>query len=597
MADRVPADGVPGVVILLANPERGCAVQQALTRKGVDSQVVANSDDLHRRLLDRNADIVVVEQSLGGFLSGVEILARAKSDLFQPNGIIVGTVSPNELDAARRLGIAPTVVPRAEPGDIVAAVVTKLSDFTQDDSPIPAAARRLVSETDVVRPWPHILTELCTYLQNESASLSSLADDVALDPRVTAELLKIVNGTTFGLAKRVMSVPEAVKLLGSRGTIAAVLSAGVHAVQSALSASVSAEIRTWYQKRSVLLASTAESVARGIVGLCPDTAHLLGLFQDLGALVLANAHPRSYASALRRVQTVSQARLEGLEGEEFGITHADVSAALLQRWEVPQWLVLMVLDHHSPEPKADRSERERQYLHVMRIAEAAANLADAPSSYRRRVLGSAMVDCGSRGVKSCKAAIAEGIARAGELCRKFSVPGPDEATVRQLVADLASAAELASPTDTEPPTLVELPSAQANPAPGTSVDVPPAVAAPVRPQRVLVIDDETAVIKLIRHQLASAKMEVVSCDNPNDAGNLCSGVDIVLCDVHLGSMNGIDVIRGLRASGFQAPVIMVSGDRSRHTVVDCIEAGVVDYLIKPFSRAILIEKLKRHLDA
>jgi DNA-binding response OmpR family regulator len=102
-------------------------------------------------------------------------------------------------------------------------------------------------------------------------------------------------------------------------------------------------------------------------------------------------------------------------------------------------------------------------------------------------------------------------------------------------------------------------------------------------------------VKMIGRLLDAAGFEVVACCNPDDAPALSEGVDIVLCDVHLGNTTGMEVILRIRKLGVAAPVIMVSGDRTRETVVECIDAGIVDYIVKPFSRAVLIEKLTKHL--
>lgn len=116
-----------------------------------------------------------------------------------------------------------------------------------------------------------------------------------------------------------------------------------------------------------------------------------------------------------------------------------------------------------------------------------------------------------------------------------------------------------------------------------------------RKHRVLVIDDDAAIVKTANRMLSMEGFDVVGCSNPDEALALSEQVDVVLCDVHLGTMTGMELIKRLRKTGVEAPVIMISGDRTRETVVDCIDAGIVDYIIKPFSRALLVEKVTTHL--
>ena len=57
-------------------------------------------------------------------------------------------------------------------------------------------------------------------------------------------------------------------------------------------------------------------------------------------------------------------------------------------------------------------------------------------------------------------------------------------------------------------------------------------------------------------------------------------------------MCGLEVIEGIRATGSEVPIIMVTatGTKNEH-VVDAIETGVTEYLLKPFDPAVLREKL------
>jgi two-component system KDP operon response regulator KdpE len=112
---------------------------------------------------------------------------------------------------------------------------------------------------------------------------------------------------------------------------------------------------------------------------------------------------------------------------------------------------------------------------------------------------------------------------------------------------------------------------------------------------ILVIDDEPAIHKLIRIALAGVGVKVLSCESAEGAKELSKQATAVLCDIHLKSEDGLQIARELKQSGFKGPLIMISGDGTRHTVTECAEAGVTDYLLKPFSQTLLIEKLRKHL--
>jgi CheY-like chemotaxis protein len=106
--------------------------------------------------------------------------------------------------------------------------------------------------------------------------------------------------------------------------------------------------------------------------------------------------------------------------------------------------------------------------------------------------------------------------------------------------------------------------------------------------RILVIDDEAAVRKVIVRMLTSAGHEVSAA--PDGAAGLRlwheAGADLVLTDLHMPEMNGVEVIRALRAAAPTLPVIAMSGtgaSREEDLFQAVQQLGSVGILGKPFS--------------
>jgi response regulator of citrate/malate metabolism len=77
-------------------------------------------------------------------------------------------------------------------------------------------------------------------------------------------------------------------------------------------------------------------------------------------------------------------------------------------------------------------------------------------------------------------------------------------------------------------------------------------------------------------------------------GDPSSGVDLVLLDMHLPDMHGLDVVRAMRTAGHRADVIAVTSARDLEVVRAAVSQGVVQYLLKPFTFAALRDKLERY---
>jgi DNA-binding NtrC family response regulator len=103
--------------------------------------------------------------------------------------------------------------------------------------------------------------------------------------------------------------------------------------------------------------------------------------------------------------------------------------------------------------------------------------------------------------------------------------------------------------------------------------------------KVLVVEDDPDVAKLINRKLGGDGHELEMYDDPRPVleklGN-GSSWDVVILDVGLPGMSGIDVLHRFREAGSLSSVIMLTGDQSAATATTCMRAGAFYYLTKPF---------------
>lgn len=71
-------------------------------------------------------------------------------------------------------------------------------------------------------------------------------------------------------------------------------------------------------------------------------------------------------------------------------------------------------------------------------------------------------------------------------------------------------------------------------------------------------------------------------------------VDLVLLDMNLGDLHGLDVARRIRGRGHTVDIIAITAVRDLHVVKASLSAGVTQYLIKPFTFAVFRDKLENH---
>ena len=104
--------------------------------------------------------------------------------------------------------------------------------------------------------------------------------------------------------------------------------------------------------------------------------------------------------------------------------------------------------------------------------------------------------------------------------------------------------------------------------------------------RVLLIKDDSALSRSVQLQLQAENMVVDASDLGEDGIELAKlyDYDIILLDLVLPDMDGVDVVRRLRKARVTTPVMMLSGLSTPDHKVRCLAAGADDYLTKPFDK-------------
>lgn len=114
--------------------------------------------------------------------------------------------------------------------------------------------------------------------------------------------------------------------------------------------------------------------------------------------------------------------------------------------------------------------------------------------------------------------------------------------------------------------------------------------------RVLVVDDEPAVRRMLAGLLEDAGYAVFEADTGKSAIEAAKKkhIDIILLDLRLPDMTGVDVLSILREWS-PMPVLMLSVENEEATIVEALDAGADDYLSKPFSAPELLARLRSGL--
>jgi two-component system, OmpR family, KDP operon response regulator KdpE len=111
--------------------------------------------------------------------------------------------------------------------------------------------------------------------------------------------------------------------------------------------------------------------------------------------------------------------------------------------------------------------------------------------------------------------------------------------------------------------------------------------------RILVVDDEPQILRALRINLRVRNYEVHTASTGAEALDVAGKFppDLVILDLGLPDMDGVDVIAGLRGWS-SAPIIVLSGRADSADKVEALDAGADDYVIKPFGIEELLARMR-----
>jgi two-component system, OmpR family, KDP operon response regulator KdpE len=116
------------------------------------------------------------------------------------------------------------------------------------------------------------------------------------------------------------------------------------------------------------------------------------------------------------------------------------------------------------------------------------------------------------------------------------------------------------------------------------------------PGRILVIDDEPQITRVLRAALSAQGFDVRTANDPEEALRLFHEwpPDLVITDLMMPGMTGVELCRAIRATS-STPVLVLSVRDHERSKVEALDAGADDYVTKPFGIQELLARVRAHL--
>ncbi len=206
---------------------------------------------------------------------------------------------------------------------------------------VPGVIERLIREAEKLHSAPGVAHSLLGLMKSQDFDIREVVACLERDPALSLRLLRVLNSARSGLRHPVKNLRQAVMLLGQRTLRLMLLT---FSLQEAFSKGPAQTLYTDYWQHALTMALVAQRFAQESGEINPHDAYTAGLLSHVGILLFAQSHSTIYLPLFQSAP--SGEALAEAERKTFGFDHAELGAALLDNWNLPDELVLAARDHH-----------------------------------------------------------------------------------------------------------------------------------------------------------------------------------------------------------------------------------------------------------
>ncbi len=192
---------------------------------------------------------------------------------------------------------------------------------------------------------PFIIEEVNSIIENPKSSAAQLSQVISKDPALSIKLLSVANSPLYGFPRRVSTIDFAIIILGFN-----------HIRNITVAFSIMESFNNFknlnfdhkkFWIHSLMTATAAKRISSDLGFRFGGEAFTAGLLHDLGIPVICKYFPREFKQINEMVENLS-ITYEDAELKILGITHKEIGNYLIEKWNLPQFLADVILNHHQP---------------------------------------------------------------------------------------------------------------------------------------------------------------------------------------------------------------------------------------------------------
>ncbi len=203
----------------------------------------------------------------------------------------------------------------------------------------------ILDKVKKIPPAPQILPQLLNLLGDEDADLNDIIHLINVDASLTAQVLKLSNSSYFGVTKKIHEIQEAIQRIGFQEVFKLVITICSKGVLDQAVESYGIEKGQLWEN-AIAAAFCMENMSHKI-DESPSNAYIIGILHHIGKLIINQVAHDQYSIVLSKVKNEGIDLIKA-EQEVLGYTHADLGAALLERWKFSESVYLPIAYQYNP---------------------------------------------------------------------------------------------------------------------------------------------------------------------------------------------------------------------------------------------------------
>ena len=436
-----------------------------------------------------------------------------------------------------------------------------------------------------------VATDIARMTSDLSAPVKEIGAQIQSVPSLLDRILKVVNAPFYGLAGSIGEIDEAVSLLGYKKVCN--LAVGVSIPELFPSGQQHGFDYTQFWERGIYAGVAAGIVAARIPAEMPADVFSVGLLQDMGILFLVRHRPLEYGTAFGIAQS-QDVHLAQAERDTWGGDHALVGSILCLKWQLPRLLVEIVRHHHFSEFGDPIPDGTRAVIQVINFSNLVTDFLFAKPEKEdvlREKLDKQGMEFFGLGPRTIDQMVEKIPDQAQEIGNAFSLdlevkpvgePEEKEETFREKCPECGTEGQTGKFCTECGASLIKAPPKAKRSS-----------------KKVLIAEDSIASRRALSFVIKKLGCIPVEATNGYEAVELAKKdpPGMILLDVMMPRMNGLEALKRIREDRVigDIPIVMLTSLTDSETVVEAVQSGANDYVVKPYTADIIADRVKKFM--